>query len=77
MDMANKYMDFRKIPHELREELRKFFNFKSDLEARRNDLLSERLILNELSPELRFSVLRHVNSGLLEKVPFFQEIGEV
>lgn len=61
----------------MREELRKFFNFMSESEARRNDLLSERLILNELSPELRFAVLRHVNSGLLEKVPFFQEIQDV
>mmetsp|Transcript_9126 Transcript_9126/g.13739 ORF Transcript_9126/g.13739 Transcript_9126/m.13739 type:complete len:972 (+) Transcript_9126:335-3250(+) len=76
MDMANKYMDFRQIPGDLREEMRKFFNFMSESEARRNELLTERVILNELSPELRFAVLRHVNSGLLDKVPIFREIQE-
>lgn len=36
--------------------MRKFFNFMSESDTRRNELLSERIILNQLSPELRFAV---------------------
>ena len=54
--MANQYMHFRKIPSHLREDMRKFFNFMSESDTRRNELLSERIILNQLSPELRFAV---------------------
>ena len=64
MDLVNKYMAFRKIPKDLREEIRKFFNYVSESDAKKNDLLSERVILEELSPELRVAVLCHVNSGL-------------
>lgn len=74
MDLVNKYMVFRKIPKDLREEIRKFFNYISESNAKKNDLLSERIILEELSPELRVAVLCHVNSGLLEKVPLFNQI---
>jgi hypothetical protein len=76
MDLVNKYMVFRKIPKDLREEIRKFFNYISESDAKKNDLLSERIILEELSPELRVAVLCHVNSGLLEKVPLFNQIQE-
>ena len=76
MDLVNKYMAFRKIPKDLREEIRKFFNYVSESDAKKNDLLSERVILEELSPELRVAVLCHVNSGLLEKVPLFNQIQE-
>ena len=76
MDLVNKYMAFRKIPSDLREEIRKFFNYISESDAKKNELLSERVILEELSPELRVAVLCHVNSGLLEKIPLFNEIQE-
>lgn len=76
MDLVNKYMVFRNIPKDLREEIRKFFNYISESDAKKNDLLSERVILEELSPELRVAVLCHVNSGLLEKVPLFLQIQE-
>jgi hypothetical protein len=45
-----------RIPSDLREDMRKFFNFMSESDTRRNELLSERIILNQLSPELRFAV---------------------
>jgi hypothetical protein len=44
------------IPNELRSEIRMYFNFMEESEARKNDLLSEKLLLEELSPELRFAV---------------------
>lgn len=77
MDMANNYMNFRKLPYDLREEIRMFLNFVSESDARKNELLCERIILEELSPELRFAVLTHVNSGMLEKLPLFVQIREV
>ncbi|CAM9141381.1 unnamed protein product, partial [Ectocarpus fasciculatus] len=70
MSSVEDYAHFRHLPAALKEDVREYFTFMNA----RNEFINEKIILDQLTPELRKHVLHHVNSELIQSVDFFREL---
>ena len=70
MSSVEDYAHFRHLPMALKEDVREYFTFVNA----RNEFINEKIILDQLTPELRKHVLHHVNSELIQSVDFFREL---
>lgn len=68
MDSINGYMDYRQLPQELKQRVRRYYEYLWSC----NNGLDEEEIFEDLSPPLRQEITLHLNQEILEKVPLFQ-----
>ena len=64
-----RYMRFRKLPMDLRSRIREYVQHT---EGGYNNFMKEARILKGLSPTLRYEVIKHVNTDIIESVPLFE-----
>lgn len=64
----NNYLRLRDFPKEVRESARRYYAYV----ARVHPVANEDELLNDLSPSLRRSVLRHLNKSIVESVPILR-----
>ena len=69
LDDINQYMRFRKLPMDLRSRIREYVQHT---EGGYTEFMNEGRILQGLSPTLRYEVIKHVNTKIIESVPLFQ-----
>ena len=70
MSSVDGYAKFRNLPNGLRNEVKEYFTFVNA----RNEFIHEKIILDQLTPELRKHVLHHVNHELIQSVSLFREL---
>ena len=74
MDRINRYMDFRKLPVTLKNDIREFFHYTHSTNLEKQMVEVEKEILKEMSPSLSHEVIMFVNKSIIEKVRIFQEV---
>ena len=70
MDELNTFSETQHLPQELRAQLREYFRYVHQTA----DTETVHQLLNRMSPPLRNAVAKHINSGWITSVPFFQGI---
>jgi len=66
--MLDEFLRQTNLPKELRSRVRDYSEFLT----RKHKYLSEKVLLDDLSPALRRAVNRHVNRDILDSVPVFK-----
>lgn len=69
MDDINHYMRYRSLPADLRYRVREYIQHTR---SEQHSFMSEARILKDLSPTIRYDVIRFVNRNIIEAIPLFE-----